>query len=184
MKQVSLDYTEDFSCLAGSCPDTCCKDWEIILDEDAISRYQKMPGVLGEQVRAAMTQTDEGETMWRLENGHCALLREDGLCPLQCTYGEAALCRTCRAHPRFYEEYGATRELTLSASCPAAARLLLAHEAPLRPVERPVDAPLTPNELDPELYFALLHIRRALFALAQDRTLPLPERMGLILRLA
>ena len=58
MKQVSLDYTEDFSCLAGSCPDTCCKDWEIILDEDAISRYQKMPGVLGEQVRAAMTQTD------------------------------------------------------------------------------------------------------------------------------
>ena len=32
MKQVSLDYTEDFSCLAGSCPDTCCKDWEIILD--------------------------------------------------------------------------------------------------------------------------------------------------------
>ena len=47
MKQVSLDYTEDFSCLAGSCPDTCCKDWEIILDEDAISRYQKMPGVLG-----------------------------------------------------------------------------------------------------------------------------------------
>ena len=184
MKQVSLDYTEDFSCLAGSCPDTCCKDWEIILDEDAISRYQKMPGVLGEQVRAAMTQTDEGETMWRLENGHCALLREDGLCPIQCTYGEAALCRTCRAHPRFYEEYGATRELTLSASCPAAARSLLAHEAPLRPVERPVDAPLTPNDLDPELYFALLHIRRALFALAQDRTLPLPERMGLILRLA
>ena len=82
MKQVSLDYTEGFSCLAGSCPDTCCKDWEIILDEDAISRYQKMPGVLGEQVRAAMTQTDEGETMWRLENGHCALLREDGLCPI------------------------------------------------------------------------------------------------------
>lgn len=33
MKQVSLDYTEGFSCLAGSCPDTCCKDWEIILDE-------------------------------------------------------------------------------------------------------------------------------------------------------
>lgn len=35
--------------------------------------------------------------------------------------------------PRFYEEYGATRELTLSASCPAAARLLLAHEGPAAP---------------------------------------------------
>ena len=64
MKQVSLDYTEGFSCLAGSCPDTCCKDWEIILDEDAISRYQKMPGVLGEQVRAAML-TENGETRAR-----------------------------------------------------------------------------------------------------------------------
>ena len=51
MKQVSLDYTEGFSCLAGSCPDTCCKDWEIILDEDAISRYQKMPGVLDITIR-------------------------------------------------------------------------------------------------------------------------------------
>ena len=86
MKQVSLDYTEGFSCLAGRCPDTCCKDWEIILDADAVARYQAMPGPLGEQVRAAMTQTDGGETMWRLTNGHCALLREDGLCPIQCAY--------------------------------------------------------------------------------------------------
>ena len=53
----TLDYEEQFRCLAGRCPDTCCKDWEIILDEDAISRYQKMPGVLGEQVRAAMLNT-------------------------------------------------------------------------------------------------------------------------------
>ncbi len=184
MKQVSLDYTEGFSCLAGRCPDTCCKDWEIILDADAVARYQAMPGPLGEQVRAAMTQTDEGETMWRLTNGHCALLREDGLCPIQCAYDEAALCRTCRTHPRFYEEYGATRELTLALSCPAAARSLLAHEAPLRLVETQTDEPVTPNDLAPELYFSLLHVRRALFALAQDRTLALSERMGLILHLA
>ena len=184
MKQISLDYTEGFSCLAGGCPDTCCKDWEIILDADAIARYQAMPGPLGEQVRAAMTQTDEGETMWQLADGHCALLREDGLCPIQYAYGEEALCRTCRAHPRFYEEYGATRELTLALSCPAAAMRLLTRETPLRLVETQTDEPVTPNELDPDLYFALLHVRRALFALAQDRTLAFPERMGLILRLA
>ena len=128
MKQVSLDYTEDFSCLAGSCPDTCCKDWEIILDEDAISRYQKMPGVLGEQVRAAML-TENGETRFREQDGKCVLLRKDGLCPLQAAYGAEMLCRTCFTHPRFTEEYGQTAELTLSVSCPEAARLLLGEES-------------------------------------------------------
>lgn len=44
MKQVSLDYTAQFSCLAGACPDTCCKDWEIILDEADVARYRALPG--------------------------------------------------------------------------------------------------------------------------------------------
>ena len=184
MKQVTLDYTAGFSCLAGDCPDTCCKDWEIILDDADIVRYQALPGALGEQVRAAMTRTPEGETMWRLVDGHCALLREDGLCPIQCACGEAALCRTCRMHPRFIEEYGAVQELTLALSCPGAARLLLRRETPLRLVESTTDDPVTPNELDPDLYLSLLRIRRAMLSLAQERALPLPERMGLILALA
>ena len=183
MKHAQFDYVNQFHCLAGDCPDTCCKDWQIILDEDALARYRAMPGPLGEQVRAALV-TENGETRFREEGGRCVLLRDDGLCPIQCAYGEAALCRTCRAHPRFYEEYGATRELTLALSCPAAARSLLAHEAPLRLVETQTDEPVTPNDLAPELYFSLLHVRRALFALAQDRTLALSERMGLILHLA
>ena len=184
MKQLALDYTERFSCLADRCPDTCCKDWEILLDEADVARYQALAGPLGEQVRAAMTRTPEGETMWRLVDGHCALLRPDGLCPIQCACGEQALCRTCRLHPRFYEEYGGTRELTLALSCPGAARLLLDHEAPLRLMETQIDAPVTPNDLDAARYFALCRARTAMFRLAQDRRLPLPERMGLILLLA
>ena len=31
MKHVQFDYVNSFSCLAGACPDTCCKDWQIIL---------------------------------------------------------------------------------------------------------------------------------------------------------
>ena len=62
MKYVQFDYVNKFSCLAGKCPDTCCKDWQIILDEDAIARYASLPGELGEQVRAAML-TENGETL-------------------------------------------------------------------------------------------------------------------------
>ena len=43
MKYVQFDYVNKFSCLAGKCPDTCCKDWQIILDEDAIARYASLP---------------------------------------------------------------------------------------------------------------------------------------------
>ena len=112
MKHAQFDYVNQFHCLAGDCPDTCCKDWQIILDEDALARYRAMPGPLGEQVRAALV-TENGETRFREEGGRCVLLRDDGLCPIQAAYGAEALCRTCYTHPRFTEEYGQTAELTL-----------------------------------------------------------------------
>ena len=75
MKILEPDYASSFRCLAGACPDTCCKDWEIILDEDTLARYQKLPGAFGDKVRAALTQDADGDTMFRLTDGHCPLLR-------------------------------------------------------------------------------------------------------------
>lgn len=183
MKHVQFDYVNSFSCLAGACPDTCCKDWQIILDCDAIARYASLPGELGEQVRAAMV-TENGETRFREQDGKCVLLRKDGLCPLQAAYGAEMLCRTCFTHPRFTEEYGQTAELTLSASCPEAARLLLEHDAPLTLTETDDGGPVVPNDLDPELYPALFAARAASIRLAQDRTRPIADRLALILLLA
>ena len=183
MKHAQFDYVNQFHCLAGGCPDTCCKDWQIILDEDAIARYASLPGELGEQVRAAML-TENGETRFRERGGNCVLLRDDGLCPLQAAYGAEMLCRTCFTHPRFTEEYGQTAELTLSASCPEAARLLLEHDAPLTLTETDDGGPVIPNELDPALYPALLAARTASIRLAQDRARPVADRLALILLLA
>ena len=183
MKHVQFEYTDQFSCLAGACPDTCCKDWQIILDADAIARYQSLPGELGERVRAALL-TENGETRFRERDGKCVLLREDGLCPLQTDYGADMLCRTCFTHPRFTEEYGQTAELTLSISCPEAARLLLEHDAPLALTETDDGGPVVPNELDPELYPALLDARTVSIRLAQDGARPIADRLALILLLA
>ena len=94
------------------------------------------------------------------------------------------LCRTCFTHPRFTEEYGQTAELTLSASCPEAARLLLEHDAPLTLTETDDGGPVIPNELDPALYPALLAARTASIRLAQDRARPVADRLALILLLA
>ena len=125
------DYFHDFRCLAGSCPDTCCGQWEIVVDEQAKKRYLSVEGPLGEQIRSALTSVD-GEDCMKLENGKCPLLTEEGLCPIVTALGEEFLSTTCHTHPRFTEIYGGLQETMLSMSCPEAARLLLEQTEPVR----------------------------------------------------
>ena len=64
MKLYEPCFAAQFHCLAGACPDTCCKDWEIILDEKTLARYRALPGVFGDEVRNALTTDAEGDTMF------------------------------------------------------------------------------------------------------------------------
>lgn len=185
MKIYEPDYASRFRCLAGACPDTCCKDWEIIIDDETLRKYRALPGAFGDEVRAALTTDEEGDTMFRLEDGHCPLVRADGLCRLQLAYGEEALCKTCRAHPRFWEEYGAAKELTLSISCPAAAQLLFTHDGPVTFTVREDGEPVSgSNDLDPELYLTLRNARQTAISIAQNRSLSIPDRLSLELLFA
>ena len=185
MKLYEPSFAAQFRCLAGACPDTCCKDWEIILDETTLARYRALPGAFGDEVRNALTTDAEGDTMFRLTDGHCPLLSADGLCRVQLALGEEGLCSTCRAHPRFYEEYGQTKELTLSISCPAAIDLLFSQTAPITFVCREDGTPVTGcNGLDPERYLALRRARDAAIQIAQNRALPVSDRLSLLLLFA
>ncbi len=128
MRNTSLSCFQDFRCLAGACPDTCCAGWEIDLDEAALAAYAQVPGSLGQELRESIRRED-GYTCFARKDGRCPFLNEKGLCRLILRLGESCLSTTCREHPRFVEEYGALRETCLSISCPEAARLLL--EEPL-----------------------------------------------------
>ena len=46
------DYFDQFACLAGDCPHSCCIGWEVVIDEDTARRYRAEPGPLGEKLRA------------------------------------------------------------------------------------------------------------------------------------
>lgn len=175
------DYFDSFSCLAGACPDTCCGQWEIVVDPAAKKRYLSVEGPLGDRIRAALTVQD-GEDCMVLDHGHCPLLTEDGLCAIVLEKGEDYLSITCHTHPRFTEIYGGLQETMLSVSCPEAARLLLDREEPLTFLTRsdavPVDGP---NDLDPDLFQALMKSRTTAFALVQDRSRPISDRLALLL---
>lgn len=181
MKTVMISCMKDFACLAGACPDTCCRDWEIALDEQTLARYEAMPGELGEQIRAEIR--DDDGACFQLRGGYCPFLNEEGLCRIQLTHGAEALSRNCDYFPRFVEEYGATREVTFSPACPEAARRLL-HAEILELDTQEDGIPVTePNELDPALYLGLRSLRGRMLRLVAEQK-PLNERLKELLALA
>ena len=127
MEIIQPAYFEQFQCLAGSCPDSCCQEWEIQVDEETAAYYRTLPGALGDRLRQVMA-TQDGETVLTIQNGRCPLWRSDGLCAIQAELGEQALCHTCRTFPRLTHDYGDFQERQLELSCPEAARLILGAE--------------------------------------------------------
>jgi len=130
-------YFDTFRCIAGSCPDSCCKEWDVQVDADAASLYRALSGPLGDRLREVL-QDEDGETVMTIIDGRCPMWRADGLCRIQAELGEAALCKTCREFPRLTHDYGDFIERGLELSCPEAARIILtAASAPVVSEEIP-----------------------------------------------
>ena len=124
MEITKPGYFDRFRCLAGHCPDSCCKEWEVQVDGDAAAFYRQLPGALGDDLRRCLRDVNE-ETYMTISDGRCPMWQRDGLCRIQAELGEAALCKTCREFPRLTHDYGDFVELGLELSCPEAARLIL-----------------------------------------------------------
>lgn len=124
MKITKPGYYDTFRCIASRCPDSCCREWDVDVDEQAAARYRSLPGPLGDRLRQVL-RTEDGGTVMTIENGRCPMWREDGLCRIQAELGEEALCHVCREFPRLRHDYGDFAELGLELSCPEAARLIL-----------------------------------------------------------
>jgi len=117
-------YYYDFHCLAGKCPDSCCKEWAVVVDPESAEYYNSLPDALGADLRSVM-EIEDGDTILRLTpDGRCPMWRQDGLCRIQAQLGEHALCQTCQQFPRLRHDYGDFLELGLELSCPETARLI------------------------------------------------------------
>ena len=118
MNVTKPSYYDDFRCIAGRCPDSCCKEWDVDVDEEAAAFYRGLPGPLGDRLRQVLRHTDGG-TVMTIQDGRCPMWREDGLCRIQAELGEDALCYVCSQFPRLRHDYGDFVELGLELSCPA-----------------------------------------------------------------
>ena len=174
MRITVPDYYDRFRCLAGSCPHSCCEKWEVVIDEISVCLYETISGPLGEKLRAAMTEDEDSDVCFPLNGGRCPFLDEENLCEIHRQLGEQATSVTCQEHPRFTEDYGSFREITLSASCPAANALLLGSEEPLLFVNFESDEE---EEEGDEWLEYLLPLRERLLAVLANRTIPLRTRL-------
>lgn len=181
MKIRVSDYFEQFQCLAGECPHTCCAKWEVVIDEETAERYHHVSGPLGEKLRRELRRDEDGDFCFALQGGRCPFLDDRNLCEIHLQLGEESTSITCKEHPRFVEDYGPFREITLSASCPEANRLLLASREPLAFREWE-DGEVA--EAGDEWLSWLLPLRWRMLEELSNRALPLNTRLLGILELA
>ena len=89
---VYPDFYRAFACKATFCRHSCCRGWEIDVDEESAAYYRALPGKLGDDLRAALVE-EAGVWHFRLtDEERCPFLRPDGLCRLIRELGEQALC--------------------------------------------------------------------------------------------
>lgn len=132
-------YVSRFACTGGDCEDTCCAGWTITLDKESFQNYQTSfdpvlrPLISKYVKRVREVNLPEKHGVIVLKNDasrSCPFLSDKKLCLIQERSGENALSDTCAYYPRTVHRMGDLHQMTLSLSCPEAARLaLLAEDA-------------------------------------------------------
>lgn len=170
-------YYRKFSCIAGACPDSCCKEWTVDVDPQSAAYYRALPGALGDQLRQVLTE-ENGSTVMQITQGRCPMWRWDGLCQIQAELGHDALCQTCRDYPRLTHDYGSFLERDLELSCPEAARLILQEDASAVTESAPGgEAP----DYDEAMMDILLRSREQALRFLENSTYSLPQTLAIVL---
>lgn len=185
------DYYYTFQCIGSLCPDTCCAGWNIEIDQASLSDYKKaiQNSRQGWHLKpqdpfftTLKKSIDFRRRTFRLQGRRCALLTEDNLCSIYLHMGKNSLCRTCRTYPRHQEEFGNIREISLSLSCPEAARIILSQSSRPLLVSRQTNMDCPPEQLvDENLLTWLLTARERILDIIwePDRSLELSVSMAL-----
>lgn len=178
MKLRKPDYFDRFRCIAAVCPDSCCKEWDVLVDEDTAAAYLAMPGSLGDDIRSHLYRDADGDWTFAITDGRCPMWRADGLCRIQAQEGHDALCQTCRDFPRLRHDYGDFVECQLELSCPEAARIIFSE--PDIWTEQEASGGEEP-EYDGADMKILLRTRDVMLTILTDATYSVPETLALAL---
>lgn len=176
------DYYHKFECIGKACEDTCCAGWSIVIDQRALRTYREFPGSFGNRLHNCI---DWGEGTFRQNQHRCTFLNEENLCDIYLEAGRDQLCKTCRTYPRHIEEFEDLREISLSLSCPEAARIILGNREKVTFHTGSREGKQEEYEyFDYLLFTKLMDARELMMKMIQNRSQNIRIRMAMVLALA
>lgn len=185
MKIVKPTFYKTFNCIAGDCPDSCCQGWEVDADSDSLEYYKTLDNSLEikKRIDSVLSKDEFDNTIFTLApKKRCPFLNEENLCDMHIAIGGEHTPYTCRTFPRFIYDFGATREIGISFSCPVASDMMYNTESFDFETEVNSDLP-TLNDIDAEKYFLLYKGRAEAYKIAKDKNKSIRERLNDLLDL-
>lgn len=179
MEYTYPDYYKKFKCIGGECKDNCCAaGWQITIDQESLEKYETMEGEIGVRLRNSI---DWENGMFEQFEHKCALLNENGLCDVYCDAGEDKMCILCQRYPRHYEEFENVREISLSVSCPEAAKIVLGNRGKVGFYTETDEEEEEYEDFDYLMYTKLLDIREILLDVLHERKGSVAHRISKLL---
>lgn len=177
MKNIYPSYFQKFRCIADKCPDSCCRGWDVVVDDETNEYYKTVGGEFGEKLKRLTEIDGDGDRIFVSQNERCPFWNDDELCDIYINLGEEHLCKTCREFPRITQDYTAFSEHLLSFACPEAARLMLATDSAYDDFTN-YDSDFSDCGYSAELMRFLLNAREKLKGIFKDKSLPFSGRLN------
>lgn len=185
MKIVKPTFYKNFKCIAGDCPDSCCQGWEVDADSDSLEYYKTLDNSLEikKRIDSVLSKDEFDNTIFTLApKKRCPFLNDENLCDMHIAIGGEHTPYTCRTFPRFIYDFGATREIGISFSCPVASDMMYNTESFDFETDVNSDLP-TLNDIDAEKYFLLYKGRAEAYKISKDKNKSIRERLNDLLDL-
>lgn len=185
MKIVKPTFYKTFKCIAGDCPDSCCQGWEVDADRNSLEYYKTLDNSLEikKRIDSVLSKDEFDNTIFTLApKKRCPFLNEENLCDMHIAIGGEHTPYTCRTFPRFIYDFGATREIGISFSCPVASDMMYNTESFDFETDINSDLP-TLNDIDAEKYFLLYKGRAEAYKIAKDKNKSIRKRLNDLLDL-
>lgn len=127
-----INYFDSFECIGGSCENTCCRGWNISIDQSTYEFYLKQEGEFGKFLGKNVEQMGERYFIKMTEESLCPFLDENKLCRIYREYGPEHQAVICQNFPRNRRSEGCdTTFYMLSLSCEAVLRQIFYQSEPI-----------------------------------------------------
>lgn len=179
MKIVKPTFYKDFKCIAGDCPDSCCQGWEVDADVESLEYYNTLDPTLEikQRIDRVLSKDEFDNNIFTLApKKRCPFLNDENLCDMHIAIGGEHTPYTCRTFPRFIYDFGGTREIGVSFSCPVASDMMYALDS-FDFEQEITDEPPSLNDIDATLYYTLYKAREQAYSIVKDRSVPINERL-------